>query len=421
MTHGNYAGSGDEPHYLAIAHSVAFDADFDLSNNYGANEPLVGAGVLQPELHVRPGAGGVARPVHDIGMPVLFAPYVRLAVPVTNALTRAIPESTLQRARLNPPLLYRHFISLGMIVVAVLLAGMLFNAFNELGAPPRGSAGLTALLVLSPPLLIFSILFFTELLSALLCFFVFTRIVLRDTRGPSRWWWLGCATGFLFLVHARNIGLAIPLAALAFYHLRAPARRVESRAFILGLAALVAIRTGVNYLFWGEWISNPHARLGGWPGVGGVLSESATRFAGLLVDQEFGLLIYAPIYVIAIVGLVAWFRTRASLARAVLVVAGVYLAFVICPLTNVHGWTGGWSPAARFLTPLTPLLGLSVLAGLRAIPKGVAVAAIAVQAAISAYAWQHPKVLWNEGDGRAAFCETVGEAACARLPSLAKK
>ena len=421
MTHGNYAGSGDEPHYLAIAHSVAFDADFDLSNNYGADEPLVGAGVLQPELHVRPGAGGVARPVHDIGMPLLFAPYVRLAVPLTYGLTRAVSESTLQRARLNPPLLYRHFISLGMIVVAVLLARMLFNAFSELGATARGAAGLTALLIFSPPLLIFSILFFTELLSALLCFVVFTQVVLRDTRGPWRWWWLGCATGFLFLVHARNIGLTIPLAALAVWHLREPARRAESRAFALGLATLVAIRTGVNFYFWGEWLSNPHARLGGWPGLGEMVAESATRLAGLLVDQEFGLLIYAPIYAIAMVGLVAWFRTRASLARAVLIVAGVYLAFVICPLTNAHGWTGGWSPAARFLTPLTPLLGLGVLGGLRAMPKAVAIAAMVLQALISAYAWQHPKVLWNEGDGRAAICETVGEGVCRRLPSLARQ
>ncbi len=421
MTHGNYAGSGDEPHYLAIAHSVAFDGDFDLSNNYGASEPLVGAGVLQPELHVRSGAGGVARPVHDVGMPVLFAPYVRLAVPLTNWLTRAIPESTLQRARLNPPLLYRHFISLGMIVVAVMLARVLFNTLIGLGASPNGALGLTALLGLSPPLLIFSILFFTELLSALLCLFVFTRIVLTDTRGSQRWWWLGCATGLLFLVHARNIGLMLPLAALAMVQLRAPARRAESRAFALGLAVLLAVRTAVNYAFWGEWISNPHARLGDWPGVWGLLSESATRLAGLLVDQEFGLLIYAPIYVLALVGLGVWLRARATLARAIIVVAGAYLALVVCPITNVHGWTGGWSPAARFLTPLTPLLSLCVLAGLRAVPKAIAIGAIALQVIISAYVWQHPKVLWNDGDGRAAICDAIGERVCRWLPSVSKQ
>lgn len=420
MTHGNYAGSGDEPHYLAIAHSVAFDGDFDLANNYGANEPLVGAGVLQPEAHVRPGARGVARPVHDVGMPVLFAPYVRLAVPITNALTRAIPESTLQRARLNPPLLYRHFISLAMIVVAVVLARLMFMSILGLGASPNGAMGMTALLALSPPLVVFSILFFTELLSALLCFFVFTQIVLWGARGTGRWWWLGCATGFLFLVHARNIGLVIPLAALAAYQLRSSDRRSELRPFALGLALLLAVRTGVNYSFWGEWISNPHARLAEWTGLGDMLSESATRLAGLLVDQEYGLLIYAPIYAMALVGGVAWFRSRASLVRAMLIVAGVYLTFVICPLTNVHGWTGGWSPAARFLTPLTPLVGLLVLGGLRALPRPAAIGVIAVQVVISAYVWQHPKVLWNDGDGRAAICETVGEAVCRWLPSVGK-
>ncbi len=221
ITHGTHAGTGDEPHYLAIAHSVAFDGDLDLGNNYGANEPLVGGGVLQPEAHVRPGVGGVARPVHDVGLPLLFAPIVRLAVPLTSALTRIIPEAAMRRARLNPPVLYRHLLSLAMIALAAILAGLMFDALVALGASARAASGTAALLMLSPPLLIFSVLFFTELLSALLCFLVFYRICLRDTRGAQHWWWLGCLTGFLFLLHARNVGLTIPLAALALYRLRA--------------------------------------------------------------------------------------------------------------------------------------------------------------------------------------------------------
>ena len=31
--------------------------------------------------------------------------------------------------------------------------------------------------------------------------------------------------------------------------------------------------------------------------------------------------------------------------------------------------------------------------------------------------WQHPKVLWNDGDRRAAFCEQLGDRVCDRLPS----
>jgi hypothetical protein len=97
------------------------------------------------------------------------------------------------------------------------------------------------------------------------------------------------------------------------------------------------------------------------------------------------------------------------------------LAFIICPVTNVHGWTGGWSPAARFLTPLTPLLGLFLLAGLRTLPKAIAIAAIALQTGISAYLWQNPKMLWNDGGGRAAICATVGDRVCGWLPSLATR
>ena len=85
------------------------------------------------------------------------------------------------------------------------------------------------------------------------------------------------------------------------------------------------------------------------------------------------------------------------------------------------GCAGGWSPAARFLTPIAPLLGLFVFAGLTAAPRPLAAAVVTLQIAISAYAWQHPKILWNDGDGRAAVCEPPGAGVCAYLPSLARR
>ena len=83
----------------------------------------------------------------------------------------------MRRARLNPPVLYRHLLSLAMIALAAVLAGLMFDALVALGASTRAASGTAALLMLSPPLLIFSVLFFTELLSALLCFLVFYRIL----------------------------------------------------------------------------------------------------------------------------------------------------------------------------------------------------------------------------------------------------
>ncbi len=421
ITHGTHAGTGDEPHYLAIAHSIAFDGDLDVANNYGSNEPLVGGGVLQPETHVRSGMHGVARPVHDIGMPLVFAPFVRLAVPLTHALTRIVPESTMRRARLNPSVLYRHLLSLAMIALAAVLAGLLFDALVALGASAGAALGTTTLLMLSPPLLIFSVLFFTELLSALVCFAIFYSIYFRDSRGAARWWWIGCATGFLFLLHAKNVGLIIPLTALALHRLRDPRRRREAVAFVAGTSLLVVVRVAVNYVFWGAFLSGPHVRLGEWPGWASLFGEMTTRLTGMLVDQEFGILIYAPVYVLAIWGAISLVRVRRDLAFSLFLVVGVYVALLICPLTNAHGWTGGWNPAARFLTPITPLVGLCVFAGLRTAPRAVVVIVVALQVAVSAYAWQHPKILWNDGDGRAAFCEPLGERICGYLPSLADR
>ena len=189
----------------------------------------------------------------------------------------------------------------------------------------------------------------------------------------------------------------------------------------MGLCTLVAVRTAINYAFWGTLVSNPHARFAGWPGWEALIGGTTTRTIGLLADQEFGLLIYAPVYVAALWGARALMKTRRDVALSVFLTAGLYVALIVCPLTNVHGWTGGWNPAARFLTPITPLLGLFVFAGLRVAPQAVIVTVVTLQVAISAYAWQHPKILWNDGDGRAGACEQLGDRVCAYVPSLARR
>lgn len=421
LTHGTHAGTGDEPHYLAIAHSIAFDGDLDLGNNYGPGEPLVGAGALQPESHVRPGVDGTPRPVHDIGLPLVFAPVVRAAVPLTGAIAGAVSPDLLRRARLNPPLLYRHLLSLAMAALATLLAAALFDTFVALGGSTRAAFAAALLAALSPPLLIFSILFFTELLSALVAFVVFRHLTLLDPRGAGHWAWLGAGTGFLFLLHARNIGLVVPLALLTIPLARDAARRREWTAFALGLAVMLALRTAVNYTFWGTLVAGPHARAGEWPGAAAMLAEMWRRTAGMLVDQEFGLLPYAPIYLLAPVGTIVVWRARPRLARALLLVIAVYVGLIVFPVTNAHGWEGGWNPAARFLTPIVPLLAMAAFAGAGRVPRAALAALVALQIAISAYAWQNPKILWNDSTGRAAACDAIGDRACAYLPSYARR
>ena len=417
LTHSTYAGSGDEPHYLAIAHSLAFDFDLDLSNNYGAAEPLISDGRLDPERHTPPGVGGVPRPIHDIGMPLLFAPYVRVARAAASWMAAHLSPSTMARLRVTPTVLYRHFISLAMAAVAAWLAVLMFDMLSRSGSAPNVAFWTALLVALSPPLLILGILFFTEVVSAVLCVWVFRQVVLDMPGGVRNWMLTGAAAGLMVLVHIRNVGIVLALLALAMIPLRRAgmAERVAS-AFSFG--AFIVVRTALNYRFWGSAVSGPHAHAGNWPGLAEVFRIASTRLAGLFLDQEFGLFIYAPVFVLSAIGFVVLGKTRPRIAGAALAVIGVYVLTIVLPMTNVQGWTGGWSPAARFLAPVVPLLGIGLAAAIPVLPRALTVMILALQVTIDAYAWQHPKNLWNDADGIAAICTRGGMTVCRYLPSF---
>jgi hypothetical protein len=115
---------------------------------------------------------------------------------------------------------------------------------------------------------------------------------------------------------------------------------------------------------------------------------------------------YAPLYLLAAPGLVA-LRTRHPIVwRDVCLVLAVYLLLVLLPVTNFHGWRGGWSPAARFLLPVAPLLWMGVAsyaAAAGGVGRAVVAVLVAAQLAINAFVWQFPKTLWNDGDALSAF------------------
>jgi len=356
--------------------------------------------------------------VHDVCLPLLLTPYVRLARPLIEPLLARPDHPVLKKLRLSPSTAYRHLLSAVMIVAAALLARQMSTALIAAGAA-QGVAFWTALLLaLSPPLLIFSILLFTELASALLCLIIFRRVALDINSSIQGWLWTGIAAGLLLLIHVRNVGLVGPLVLLALLQLARQRQVTYAIAFLAPLSLLVAARAAVTYILWGTYVTSPHARTGGWPGWIETISVAGNRLAGMLLDQEFGLLPYAPVFVLAGFGAVVLWRVRRTLFLQLSGVIAFYALLICLPSINAHGWTGGWSPAARFLTPVVPLLAILVSAGIPSVPRAVLIPVVALQIAISAYAWHDPKNLWNDGDGVAAVCQRGPATFCRFLPSF---
>ena len=107
------------------------------------------------------------------------ARYLQIALPF-------VPAPLMERVRVTPATIYRHVLSAGMIALALLVAWLLFDLMVTIGVQPPQAFWGTLLVVASPPLSIYAIVFFTELVSALCALAVFRWIVVRDRRHAMR-------------------------------------------------------------------------------------------------------------------------------------------------------------------------------------------------------------------------------------------
>src|SRR4029078_7767699 len=88
---------------------------------------------------------------------------------------------------------------------------------------------------------------------------------------------------------------------------------------------------------------------------------------GLLVDRQYGLLIFGPVYALAAVGLVALWRQADG--RWIVLRPGLGTLLYVALTADFRVWWGGWSVPARYLAVLTPLLAAPLAAALAALPR----------------------------------------------------
>jgi hypothetical protein len=321
-SHVEVGPEGDEPHYLMVADSLLRDSDVSLERDYAeARYAAFHDAPLAPHFRVR-GRGGEVYSLHAVGLSVLILPAWALAGYAG--------------------------VTVFMAFVAALVAREVREWARELtGSEPLADAA-GWLAALSPPLVHYAGLVFTEVPAALALSFGL-RLARRDRLTATRALAIGVAAALLPWLNVRYAPLAVVVVAHALYR----HRHARPAAAVLG--PCVASAAGLllyHHHLYGFW--DPRRVYGRRPEFS--LATLAEGLPGLLLDQEFGLLVYAPVLALAIPGF-AWLVRR---DRALGFAAATATAAVVLTAGTWHMWRGGFNPPGRFLVPIAPLLLVAV-------------------------------------------------------------
>jgi hypothetical protein len=415
-TRGKFSVAGDEPHYLIIDESIVSDGDLDLRNNYAESDgKWFGHESLIDDAHTRVTPWGAAWSKHDIGLPLLMRPVYAAA---TRAASHA-PEEVLKRFRMSRGLFAYSLMGLSLITAVAYGCTRLFEALRDVAAradaPAPVAMTVTLAMALTPPVLSHAFLVFPETVA-----FVVVCLVLRaawsaaDDLRPRHVAGLALALGLTPWLHRKFsffvAGLAVALV------MSKPAWFARQRSGVKGLFAALFLFPQIALHAWTFAV---------WGSVGGPQMMDDPRFSvsafntgvfGLWLDREYGLAAYSPIYLLAIPAiLLAPARLRWWFAPLLL----LYL-----PMAAFTEWWAGFSPAARYVMPLAPIIAVLAVGAFRTRTFRIAgLATLGLQAIFWVATVPRPRDLWPRMRGvnaPIARVPVLGPLYESLLPSLVK-
>jgi len=321
---------GDEPHYLVATQSLLADRDLRVDNNYAAGDYLeYFDGRLRPHFRQRAASGEIYS-IHSPGVSVLVLPAFVIAG-------------------------YAGAVFVVMLIAGLAAALTWVVAWRLSGSVSGAWAGVIAVFV-SAPFFFHAFTIYPDGAGALPVMAAVWLIARLDDSWeppPRSLAAVGAALAVLPWLHTRFALLAAALAAIVIARLvsrPAAARRVAVFLAVPVLAA--AAWFAYFWLIWGT--PSPLAPYG--VDTESSLSYLARGLAGLLIDQQHGVITTAPIYLIAIIGMRWLSRRHPRLAIELLVIAVPYVVVV----STYAMWWGGTSAPARFVAAILPLAALPI-------------------------------------------------------------
>lgn len=374
---------GDEPHYLVITQSLLQDGDLQIENNHASRDyATYFGGTIAPDYLVR-GQNGAIYSIHAPGVSALVLPAFAVAglrgaqftLVLLFGITGALIWSAAFRLTDNRAAAWFAWLSIAGSTTMAVLSVMVFPD------APGACAVAAGVWLLA----------------------VGRRASMRALVGVS------AMLAVLPWLHTRFAVLAglLGVAIMAWLLLDADRTwRIRLRRVVAFLALPVLSAIGWFTSFWliygtvdprVPYGANPELRSWIWGAV-----------AGLFVDQQFGLLTYAPVLGAGFLGLLVrgpreW-RLRLAACLAML------LTYAMAVASYWMWWAGVPGLPARFLTAALPLLALplavvwarttqtgrNVLLGL----LGVSVATTTLVLTVD-----HGVMAWNPRDGQSAWFE----------------
>ena len=331
------APAGDEPHYLVIAQSLWRDGDFRIENNHQRGDyreyfPRE----LEPHYLTR-GSDGEIYSIHPVGLPILLAPIYAAGG--------------------------YQLVVLALMAMAAVAAALMWRWTAVTLQAPGAATFAWAAVALSAPFLFNTFTVYPEIAAAL-------AVMMALTADKPLVAGLACAA--LPWLSTKYAPMSAVLLALGALRGTGPSTwRLEPVGDLLrrGVPYAVSLLAwfAFFYAFWGSPL--PQAP------YGAMVQTSPWNLVfgapGLLFDQEYGLLPYAPVYVLAATGL--WSLWRAGGEQRMLAVR-VTLVFVA--LAGTVGafriWWGGSAAPGRPITSGLLVLGLPIAAAYAAAPAASA-------------------------------------------------
>ncbi|MCX6552830.1 MAG: hypothetical protein NTY02_17820, partial [Acidobacteria bacterium] len=310
---------GDEPHYLVIAQSLWRDGDLRIENNHQRGDYLeYFKGSLRPD-YLKRGQDGQIYSIHLPGVPALIAPLLALGG-------------------------YR-LVNLGLALASAAATAVVWRMTFALVGSAAASWFAFASVALTAPFLFLSFTVYPDGPAAIVVLMSFGAVVAlsKQPDRPARWWMgAGLLLALLPWFHPRFAVIAAALGAVLGVRALGGPRRATS---LVAFAAAPLLSAAGWFAYYAIIYGRPDPSIA----YGHYTQMSVGRVPigvlGLLADQQYGLLVNAPVYAIALLGIVPLLRRHTRLA--------VEWLAVIVPYTAVtamyHMWWGGLSSPARFI------------------------------------------------------------------------